>query len=242
MPVGTVAGAVAATAAAAAAVLALAAGPAVAAPGAEPPADETQAPRELYPCADDGWPWSCVAQCESSGRWDVNAGNGYYGGLQFWQPTWDEHGGRAFAARADLATRDEQIEIARRVLVSQGWGAWPVCSKRYGLVGKEPGRGPEAEPVEERDGEPAEEADGEPAEASHDEQVAEQDAEQAAEQAGDEDGARVTGDLRAGRERDRPGSPTWLTMSELFRHKVVNAPNPGVLPSVYSGVRRTAGD
>ncbi|WTX76483.1 LysM peptidoglycan-binding domain-containing protein [Streptomyces sp. NBC_00647] len=86
-----------------------------------------------YDCADDEWPWGCLAECESSGRWHLNTGNGYYGGLQFWQPTWKEFGGLAYAPRADLATRAEQIKVAKKVLAVQGWGAWPACSKKYGL-------------------------------------------------------------------------------------------------------------
>ncbi|MER6780111.1 MULTISPECIES: transglycosylase family protein [unclassified Streptomyces] len=82
------------------------------------------------------WPWDCVADCESSGRWAVNTGNGFYGGLQFWQPTWEEYGGLVFAARADLATREQQIRVAEDVVGFQGWDAWPVCSKRYGLAGR----------------------------------------------------------------------------------------------------------
>ncbi|MFE1548582.1 transglycosylase family protein [Streptomyces sp. NPDC058718] len=89
-----------------------------------------------YACAVDQWPWGCVAECESSGRWHINTGNGFYGGLQFWQPTWVEHGGTKFAPRADLATRPQQITIAEEVLRTQGWGAWPVCSERYGLSGR----------------------------------------------------------------------------------------------------------
>ncbi|MFE7187868.1 LysM peptidoglycan-binding domain-containing protein [Streptomyces erythrochromogenes] len=82
------------------------------------------------------WPWDCVADCESGGRWAVNTGNGFYGGLQFWQPTWEEYGGLAFAPRADLAVRAQQIRVAQEVLAAQGWNAWPVCSKRYGLAGR----------------------------------------------------------------------------------------------------------
>ncbi|MFD8894371.1 transglycosylase family protein [Streptomyces sp. NPDC059566] len=82
------------------------------------------------------WPWDCVADCESGGRWAVNTGNGFYGGLQFWQPTWEEYGGLAYAKRADLAGRAQQIRVAEDVLVVQGWSAWPVCSKRYGLAGR----------------------------------------------------------------------------------------------------------
>ncbi|NBM17916.1 transglycosylase family protein [Streptomyces sp. GC420] len=100
-----------------------------AAPGPPPPA-------KAYACAADGWPWNCVAECESGGRWNANTGNGYYGGLQFWQPTWVEYGGLAYAPRADLATRARQITVAESVLAGLGWEAWPDCSKRYGLSGR----------------------------------------------------------------------------------------------------------
>jgi resuscitation-promoting factor RpfA len=82
-----------------------------------------------------GYPtvWDELAQCESSGNWHINTGNGYYGGLQFWQPTWRGFGGLVFAHRADLATREQQILIAERVLARQGWRAWPECSRRLGL-------------------------------------------------------------------------------------------------------------
>ncbi|MER5934591.1 transglycosylase family protein [Streptomyces sp. NPDC002054] len=82
------------------------------------------------------WPWDCVADCESGGRWNINTGNGFYGGLQFLQPTWEDHGGLQFAARADLATRPQQIRVAEELLGTQGWEAWPECSRRYGLAGR----------------------------------------------------------------------------------------------------------
>lgn len=78
--------------------------------------------------------WNKVAACESSGDWSINTGNGYYGGLQFTQSTWEAYGGTAYAHRADLATRDQQIAIAEKVLKGQGPGAWPVCSVRAGLT------------------------------------------------------------------------------------------------------------
>ncbi|PSM38632.1 peptidoglycan-binding protein [Streptomyces dioscori] len=118
-----------------AAVLALPA-PAEAAAPPTPASGPATADRAPYACAKDRWPWGCVAKCESSGRWNANTGNGFYGGLQFWQPTWRTFGGLAYARRADLATRDEQIRVAEEVLRVQGWKAWPVCSKRYGLTGR----------------------------------------------------------------------------------------------------------
>jgi nucleoid-associated protein YgaU len=76
--------------------------------------------------------WDAVAQCESSGNWHINTGNSFYGGLQFTQSTWAAYGGLAYAPRADLATRSQQIAIAEKTLVGQGIGAWPVCGARAG--------------------------------------------------------------------------------------------------------------
>ncbi|MFF2353204.1 transglycosylase family protein [Kitasatospora sp. NPDC058115] len=78
--------------------------------------------------------WDKVAQCESGGNWSINTGNGFYGGLQFTNSTWAAFGGTAFAARADLATKDQQIATAEKVLAVQGPGAWPVCSVQAGLT------------------------------------------------------------------------------------------------------------
>ncbi|MFI0981120.1 transglycosylase family protein [Streptomyces sp. NPDC021093] len=78
--------------------------------------------------------WEKVAACESTNNWKINTGNGYYGGLQFRQATWQAYGGQAYAQRADLATKDEQIAVAERVLKGQGPTAWPVCSVKAGLV------------------------------------------------------------------------------------------------------------
>lgn len=79
--------------------------------------------------------WDRLAQCESSGNWSINTGNGYYGGVQFSQSTWEEFGGSQYATRADQATRDQQIAVAERVLAGQGWGAWPTCSAQTGARG-----------------------------------------------------------------------------------------------------------
>ncbi|WP_371667882.1 transglycosylase family protein [Streptomyces sp. NBC_00289] len=78
--------------------------------------------------------WNKVAACESSNNWSINTGNGYYGGLQFTRSTWEAYGGTRYASRADLATRDQQIAVAEKVLDGQGPGAWPVCSARAGLT------------------------------------------------------------------------------------------------------------
>jgi resuscitation-promoting factor RpfB len=74
--------------------------------------------------------WEAVAACEAGGNWAINTGNGFYGGVQFNQNTWEGNGGLRYAPRADLATREEQIAIAEVTRVRQGWGAWPVCGAR----------------------------------------------------------------------------------------------------------------
>lgn len=68
--------------------------------------------------------WDGVADCESGGDWHIDTGNGYYGGLQFSDGSWLSHGGIGLASEA---TREEQIEVAERLLETQGVGAWPVC-------------------------------------------------------------------------------------------------------------------
>jgi len=80
--------------------------------------------------------WDQVARCESSGNWAINTGNGYQGGLQFSPGTWSGHGGGQFAPAANMATREQQIAIAEKVLATQGRGAWPVCGR--GLSGPTP--------------------------------------------------------------------------------------------------------
>jgi len=86
------------------------------------------------PAAASGSVWDRVAQCESGGNWQINTGNGFYGGVQFSRSTWLAYGGGAYASTANRASKGEQIAIARRTLASQGPGAWPVCSRRAGLT------------------------------------------------------------------------------------------------------------
>jgi len=85
--------------------------------------------------AASGAQWDRVAQCESGGNWHIDTGNGYYGGLQFSDSTWDSYDVDNYAGRADQASRNQQIDVANRVLHSQGWGAWPVCSQNRGAAG-----------------------------------------------------------------------------------------------------------
>ena len=79
--------------------------------------------------------WECLAHYESSHRWHINTGNGYYGGLQFSLSTWRYFGGPNYSGNTypHYATKAEQIEIAKRTAF-KGWmdrppqggsSAWP---------------------------------------------------------------------------------------------------------------------
>jgi resuscitation-promoting factor RpfB len=78
-----------------------------------------------------GGVWDRLAQCESGGNWSINTGNGYYGGLQFSLSTWHAYGGSGYPHQASKAT---QIAIAQKVQADVGWGAWPACSRKLGLL------------------------------------------------------------------------------------------------------------
>jgi uncharacterized protein YabE (DUF348 family) len=89
----------------------------------------TKAAPAAPPASSSGLNWDAVAQCESGGNWHINTGNGFYGGLQFDYSTWLSNGGGAYAARADLATRDQQIAVATRLYNARGSSPWPVCGR-----------------------------------------------------------------------------------------------------------------
>ncbi|WP_051722146.1 transglycosylase family protein [Microbispora sp. NRRL B-24597] len=99
-------------------------------PGPPPPAPTA----DVVSVAD----WQKVADLESGGNWSIDTGNGYQGGLQFSPSTWTGNGGAEFAPTANTATPAQQMEVANRVLKTQGWGAWPVTSKEAGVTGKNP--------------------------------------------------------------------------------------------------------
>lgn len=77
--------------------------------------------------------WDRLAQCESGGDWSINTGNGFHGGLQFTNQSWNAFGGSQYAPTADQATKQQQIEVAGKLKATQGWGAWPSCSQQLGL-------------------------------------------------------------------------------------------------------------
>jgi hypothetical protein len=87
------------------------------------------------PAVDDGSVWDRIAQCEATGNWAIDSGNGYYGGLQFDAGTWRANGGTDYAPLPNQATREQQIAVAEKVRDGRGggYGAWPACSRKLGL-------------------------------------------------------------------------------------------------------------
>ena len=71
-----------------------------------------------------------LRQCESSGNYRANTGNGYYGAYQFSLATWRSLGYRGRPHDASPAVQDE---AARRLQARSGWGQWPACSRRLGV-------------------------------------------------------------------------------------------------------------
>lgn len=82
----------------------------------------------------DGAVWDRLAQCEATGNWAINSGNGYYGGLQFDAGTWRAYGGTQFAPLPHQASREQQIAVATKVRDDRGgYSAWPACAAKLGL-------------------------------------------------------------------------------------------------------------
>lgn len=95
-----------------------------------------QGTKSIAPAVPTDSIWDQLAFCESGGRWDINTGNGYYGGLQFSAPTWNT-ASKAVGLDipyAHLATREEQIMAATWLQAKSGWGQWPACSRKLGLI------------------------------------------------------------------------------------------------------------
>jgi hypothetical protein len=77
--------------------------------------------------------WNALAECESSGDWAINTGNGLYGGLQIDRTTWLRYGGQAYAPLPSKATREQQIVIAEKVRADRGFSPWGSCARKLGL-------------------------------------------------------------------------------------------------------------
>jgi len=104
-----------------------------------PPTTTTTAPPVEVPPVDSGSgqlgdpnympTWDALADCEAGGNWQINTGNGYYGGLQFSLSSWEGVGGTGYPHEN---SRETQIAMGQRLQASSGWGAWPACTAELG--------------------------------------------------------------------------------------------------------------
>jgi murein DD-endopeptidase MepM/ murein hydrolase activator NlpD len=102
---------------------------------ASPQAVAAPAPQRVVtssaPAIASGSVWDALAQCESGGNWAINTGNGFYGGIQFTLSSWAAVGG---SGMPNQASREEQIMRGQMLQAKQGWGAWPACAAKLGLL------------------------------------------------------------------------------------------------------------
>lgn len=75
--------------------------------------------------------WAQLAQCESGGNPSTNTGNGYYGMYQFSLPTWQAVGGSGLPSDASAAEQTKRAQILQE---RSGWGQWPHCASKLGLL------------------------------------------------------------------------------------------------------------
>jgi len=78
-----------------------------------------------------GGVWAALRQCESGGNYTTDTGNGYYGAYQFSLPTWLSLGYGGLPSAAPPAVQDA---AAQRLQARSGWGQWPACARRLGLI------------------------------------------------------------------------------------------------------------
>lgn len=106
--------------------------PAAPAPKPAAPARAAARPRAAARIADDGSVWYRLAQCESGGRPNVVSANGKYHGLyQFLPSTWRAVGGSGLPSQA---SPEEQTMRAQMLQKRSGWGQWPQCARKLGLL------------------------------------------------------------------------------------------------------------
>lgn len=83
---------------------------------------------------DSGSIWYDLARCESGLQWSYNGPSGYDGGLQFHPDTWTRNKLPGYPAYAYQASAAQQIEVGKVVQRRSGWGAWPSCARKLGLL------------------------------------------------------------------------------------------------------------
>ncbi|WP_240619068.1 transglycosylase family protein, partial [Mycobacterium intracellulare] len=88
--------------------------------------------------APSGLNWDALSGKESGGNWQTNTGNGYFGGLQFDQKTWDAYKPPGAPARADQATKEQQIQAGMNAINARG-GPQSLWPQNWQQLGWQPG-------------------------------------------------------------------------------------------------------
>lgn len=91
--------------------------------------------------------WEAIAAKEGGGQWNITYTTGVPegGGLQIKPETWQQYGGLADAPKPYMATKEQQEDIAERILngwngiAGQGPGAWPATYVEKKALGGAPG-------------------------------------------------------------------------------------------------------
>jgi hypothetical protein len=73
---------------------------------------------------------AALRMCESTDRYFVNTGNGYYGAYQFSAVTWWWLGYSGYPHEASPAVQDQAV---RDLYALMGWSPWPACSRSLGF-------------------------------------------------------------------------------------------------------------
>jgi peptidoglycan hydrolase-like protein with peptidoglycan-binding domain len=97
-------------------------------------------PASADPSADD---WYQLRMCESTNRYNINTGNGYYGAYQFDLSTWRSVGGSGYPNDASASEQDYRALLLYR---QRGWSPW-VCAYLVGLTEDGDARSGVAPPV-----------------------------------------------------------------------------------------------
>lgn len=76
--------------------------------------------------------WRALGECESHNNpTAVSASGKYRGAFQFSIPTWRSLGYEGDPIEHSYAT---QLQAAKRLQARSGWGQWPSCARRLGLL------------------------------------------------------------------------------------------------------------
>jgi len=79
-----------------------------------------------------GGVWAALRACESGGNYGaVSASGRYRGAYQAAQGTWTAMG---YSGDPAAASPDTQDQFARELQARYGWGQWPACARKLGLL------------------------------------------------------------------------------------------------------------